>query len=137
MNDLISRSSALRILWGKIKDVARNKDGTYKLRDGAFVDGLFRAVDVISHIEPAVRWIPVSERLPEPMTEVLVCNGDGEMGTAFIKTAEWYPDVNIPEWRIKYCMYDDDCWDEEEEGKIIAWMPLPDPYQEGKDASVE
>ncbi|MBR2556285.1 MAG: DUF551 domain-containing protein [Aeriscardovia sp.] len=132
MNDLISRSSALRILWRKIKDVARNKDGTYKLRDGAFVDGLFRAVDVISHIEPAVRWIPVSERLPEEKMEVLVCNDEGKIGTAFIKTVEWHPGVRVPEWRIKYCMYDDDYWNELENGSVIAWMPLPDPYQEAE-----
>lgn len=56
------------------------------------------------------RWIPCSERLPEEMTYVLVTDKDGDVySVKFIEVidgqAEWVFDNGI-----------------------IAWMPLPEPY---------
>ena len=62
----------------------------------------------------AERWIPVSERLPEQADLYLVCN---RMGALWIEewisepTSDWVGTANI-----------------------IAWRPLPEPYEEEKDA---
>ena len=61
-------------------------------------------------------WIPVTERLPEELDLVLVCDRDGYVDIAwgwYVKDKWWWnkgDDVN----------YDN----------IIAWMPLPEPYTE-------
>ena len=62
-------------------------------------------------IEPEPHWIPCSERLPEPRTDVW-CNSDlGQMSGFYDETTEtWY--------RGDYF-----------ELLVNAWMPLPEPYQ--------
>jgi hypothetical protein len=64
-------------------------------------------------------WIPCSERLPEEYTEVLGCDYEGN-----ITIVELYKDNIFGE-----------IWKQWNGGSlrlnvIIAWMPLPEPYQE-------
>ena len=58
-------------------------------------------------------WIPCSERLPELETEVLVCNKFGVITTASLSK----PDINWEDGDGYMLLY------------IIAWQPLPSPYQ--------
>ena len=63
----------------------------------------------------ANKWIPVSERLPEEETDVLICNSKGNIevsrGSVFDDgTWEWYTSG----WHF---------------GEVLAWMPLPKPYK--------
>lgn len=66
----------------------------------------------------AFKWIPVSERLPEEEKDVLVCNANGDIEISSgsysteLKNNDfiWYTSG----WRF---------------GKVIAWMPLPEPYK--------
>lgn len=59
------------------------------------------------------RWISVSERLPEKGAQVLCCNKYGSVFTSCITA------------KIKKSFYFGKHYD------VVAWMPLPEPYQVG------
>ena len=77
-------------------------------------------MECIPSAQPEQQWIPVSERLPEEETDVLICNIDGDIeisrgsySTEIKDHFMWYTSG----WRF---------------GDVIAWMPLPQPYNEVK-----
>ena len=67
----------------------------------------------VEQLKESWRWIPVEERLPENGT--YLCTLDGEL-------------CGIDEPFTGMCGIENGKWDEE--GCVIAWMPLPKPYQE-------
>ena len=69
------------------------------------------------------RWIPVTERLPEIDKEVLVT--DGEL--CWVCSLFESPDIEdgLYQWEDNYGhWYEFETW--------VAWMPLPEIYQEGE-----
>lgn len=91
----------------------------WKHNDVAGYNLMFDACDTIEALSAKVRnnnlyggWIPVSERLPIPPTFCLVTT-DGSHG-----------DV------IDIALYMSDGWHKASE--VIAWMPLPSPYEGGE-----
>ena len=68
-------------------------------------------------IEPEPQWIPVTERLPEPRTDVWVNSDIGQI--------QGYYEENVKIWYASF-----------EQGRdyleliVNAWMPLPEPYAE-------
>lgn len=58
------------------------------------------------------KWIPLSEHEPEEEGEYIVTFDDGDV------TVLWYAGND---W--DYCLYT---------ASVIAWMPLPEPYDETK-----
>lgn len=99
MNDLIEMSCVL--------DTIENY-GT--------LDGYSDKVELMETIKklPSVRWIPVTERLPGAYQHVLRTvkrlGWDGEKGYVT------YLDVDIGTYNTN-------------DGSIVAWMPLPEPYE--------
>ena len=63
-------------------------------------------------------WISVKDRMPEDGKFVLVCNDDGHMMIAKYES-------EVLRWEYKYINYDWDVWDDEEQGPVCWWMPLP------------
>ncbi len=59
------------------------------------------------------RWIPISERLPENGVQVLCCNKYGSVFTSCVTAKD------------RSSVYFGKHYD------VIAWMPLPEPYQVG------
>lgn len=94
---------------------AQNEDGTFGVYDDTY--------DVVIHCETeeeqkkvierlkATNWIPVSERLPEDDTTVLV-SCKTSIGTTFVRTGYY---IN-GSWHLN-------C------NGVTAWRPLPEPYK--------
>ena len=64
-------------------------------------------------------WVPCSERLPEAHKNVLVCENDGEIHLCRYNA------------NMKRFFYDGSDWDIKL-SEVIAWQPLPAPYQKGE-----
>lgn len=68
-------------------------------------------IGFLNTIQPEQRWVPVTERLPEPRIDVW-CNSDlGQM--------VGYYDETIETWFGRDYL----------ELLVNAWMPLPEPYK--------
>lgn len=75
---------------------------------------------LVQEVEEASEWIPVSERLPEEDTDILVTYVHG-------KEVRVIP-VNYGRGTWYDCIFDSAL----DSLKVTAWMPLPEPYKEGK-----
>ena len=125
-NDLISRQALIE----KIdQDISMfEKAGHCKSAD--ILKHVKRIVkDDLPSAQPERKWIPCSERLPE--IDMSYSHGDmylvqyesGDMDVAQWSNANlfWALHVTEPYWICAPYT------------KVIAWMPLPEPYQEGDD----
>ena len=81
-------------------------------------------------IEPEPHWIPVTERLPEEDGQYLI--------TVKYKHVEGYEDIYAEHGEWTDGKWDMFCFGHcgQVDG-ITAWMPLPEPYKEGQDATRE
>lgn len=70
-------------------------------------------------------WIPVSERLPEAeygeSDSVLVCFEDKMQGILYFDGGNW----RYPTGEIYISVNHKNGW----HNKVVAWMPLPEPYE--------
>ena len=94
------------------------KCGEWYVEEGpedGFIGTIKQLIDTQPTIEPEQRWIPVTERLPENDTEVLVYLFENNKSPyiAWISDGRWYTEY----------------FEVEREDEPIAWMPLPEPYQ--------
>lgn len=82
---------------------------------GLLYDDVMFGIDGLSPVTPQPRWIPVSERLPEKNGNYLVTikTSDGTANITFQMVDHFGPG-----WLH-----------EEKPRKVIAWMPLPKPYE--------
>ena len=83
-------------------------------------DEVQEALDLAIAALERERWIPVSERLPEPKTDVIAAWDDGEVWSVW---QDWADDED--EDRLEY-------WNDDQSGihTVTHWMPLPDPPKE-------
>ena len=103
--------------------------------NGMFTLGIQQAVDEAPTIEP-VKWIPVSERLPDDVGSYLIYYHEWSNGDFLPK----YDDYRIRVMRFmnngKWCM--PVCTDKRCEAdtnrEVTNWMPLPDPPRKDDEA---
>ena len=86
-------------------------------KNAELLDVLMKAADAIEELSKP-RWIPVTERLPEEHVFVLIRQDEDRMMVAERVDGDWW---------YRYFAYDVDRWDENEQGTITHWMPLPEP----------
>lgn len=89
------------------------------------------AVKELPSAQPEPQWIPCSERLPERGKEVLVTRdydgrADHHKPCRYVEVASCYGDNDDIAW----CSYSDEYKMSPRSHKVIAWMPLPEPYKE-------
>lgn len=119
-------------------------DGDY---NKGFVDGIefcSNFLGVLPSEQPEQRWIPVTERLPEELAEVNVTwentnpepyydfvKGHRFTGTAVYFRGRWYwYSAVCVDYLKEYGFSPND--DMDDAIKVLAWMPLPEPYQDGE-----
>ena len=89
------------------------------LEDGKTLEQI---IDEQPTIEPEQRWIPCSERLPEKYVgEWLCCD---KYGNCYILE---YDTPGDGRWDCAFYYTDDDGWPITVD--VVAWMPLPSPYE--------
>lgn len=118
MDDLISRKAVLALP----RNIVRS------LRTHEVIEETINVTDIerLSSTHPEQRWIPCSERLPEDSVYVLLTvrrMDDSYNHVPFISTG--YISWNHQCW---WCAHDGNCKDANID--VIAWMPLPEPYEE-------
>lgn len=111
--DCISRDDSIELIAG-----ADETNGNEPVFSGKQVIKMLKGLPSVT---PKARWIPVSERLPEEETDVLVCNENGDME---ITSGSYSTELN------NYFMWYTSGW---RFGEVIAWMPLPEPYKESEE----
>lgn len=130
MDDLISRQAAMDAL-AKFVPYAICDESTE-----SYTNGLTDAYNLICQLPSAQpeQWIPCSERLPEEYGEFLV--------TMTEKAKAKDLGFDIDETYIRKMRYNSNGWqlprhipswiNEAVKDEVLAWMPLPEPYEEGK-----
>ena len=78
----------------------------------------------IEKAQERTRWIPVTERLPEPDSLVLVTLDRVSIPDVAEYSATWQDDMKFRPADDDYDVY---------AREIVAWMPLPEPYTEEKE----
>ena len=114
MSEYIDRDAAVKAA----QDGADEWDGGFNRNRDMYIEA---AMDNVPTVEP-MRWIPVTERLPEKPYGCLV--------TVWDDNAYGEPFENILPYFVGY---DGEQWNDydgiECPFEIIAWMPLPEPYK--------
>ena len=109
MSDLIRREDvdkAIRTICNLCGEEKRNNG---VMCGACNLDSFVREYDDIPSAEPERRWIPVTEALPEERKNVLVTTIDGDIKVSYRSDVTYW-------WNIG-------------RGRVVAWMPLPEPWR--------
>ena len=103
MNDLISKQA--------VRLIESDSDAYPEVWNESYEKGFCDAINRVIDLPSAQQWIPCSERMPEEIGSYPVWTAPG-FGNHF-STSYW----DGKEWTLR----------------VVAWMPLPEPYKEETD----
>lgn len=115
MGDLIDRQTAIEMAL-----IEANKPGAYGYIDAKSM------VDLLNKLPTEQHWIPCNERMPEEYASDQYINGSDVVLVTVDAEEELTTDVSYTvcgEWAYGWRL-------DPPEGRVIAWMPLPEPYEE-------
>ena len=129
--DCISRQEAINRIEVRRKITCESDPYNYEEWTKGYEEGIDDAIAMINSVPPVTpqqtRWIPVSERLPEEAYGCIVTVMDTNPMT-LEEFENIYPD---------FVGWDGENWNDADGDSIpfevIAWMPLPQPYEEVQD----
>ena len=109
MGDLISRQAAIDAIHCDITVTGRQNAEVVSKTIAAFVD----RIKALPSAQPEPRWIPCSERNPDEtgVYLVTVASNDNKTNTVLFNYSKDYG------WTVGGCF------------TIVAWMPLPEPWE--------
>ena len=110
-----------------IKECAYEIDGYYCTYDRVInEEDAIEAINSLSPTQPESQWIPCSERLPEN-EYVLISKKPTK-----ISGSKWSVDIAIrtSDPRSGKIQWRDSGFGVIQDDKVLAWMPLPEPYTE-------
>ncbi|MDE7436774.1 MAG: DUF551 domain-containing protein [Lachnospiraceae bacterium] len=84
--------------------------------DKLYRDRLKEIEDLKQRLAAGFEWIPCSERLPEDSYSVLICGEPGYIDSGWYKDGHWWTGFSFADIKKD----------------IVAWRPLPEPYQQDK-----
>lgn len=117
MSDYIDRQAAIDALNGEI--IVTGKANAEAVREYINL-----VEDRIKRLPSAERWVPCSERLPEATRESYwVCTDIGSQ-----HECRWTN--SSPIWTNLTTEWHWNIFDLPQYTKVVAWMPLPEPYEE-------
>ena len=122
MADMIDRQAAIDAL-NEVSEHYTEKGREWH----PHVDFMIDAIKDLPPVQPEQRWIPCSERLPENEYVLISKKPTKISGSKWsvaiaIRTAD--PRSGKIQWR-------DSGFGVIEDDKVLAWMPLPEPYKGG------
>ena len=112
MDDLISRQAAIDAI-----RASTSKYTGFMEMEMYTDDDAVEAIEALPSVQPEQQWIPCSERLPEHGGRYLISVLDGINRRTTV--APYLPRCKA--WAMNGRMA---YW------KVIAWLPLPEPYRE-------
>ena len=122
MDDMISRRAAIDAIC---------EDGTQRERQGQYsmtmVDRKYRDIEILEALPSAQPgWIPMTEKCPE-IGQIVLCS---------LKTRHYYGRIHVCKYRAADKYYDHSYFDWDHNGfpDVVAWMPLPKPWEGDTDA---
>lgn len=117
-----------------IDEAKKNLTAYVYFAAGNIPSAVAQALDTVVEVADRARWIPVSERLPENERECLVTlKKTYGMQEVIYGIANYLNFGDTWHWNEKKYGYLE--WDKYSDGyggtkayRVIAWMPLPEPY---------
>lgn len=122
-DDTISRAAALDALPKKQKGIGGESWMKTYRRSGYndCVEDCMKALQALPSVQPG--WIPCDRELPKPNEE----DGNGFYKAYLVQDGRW---MDVARWDGKYWI----AWGYSTVLlNVVAWMPLPTPYREGKE----